>query len=210
MRVDSASAGTDRARRLWARMKTASQATAASTSAMPASRAGLAPPPPGEKATAITPSVASPMASTRRSAGRSPSTTAESSAAAAGSVPATMPASDALDSVTPRMSSTEYPTLPAAACTVSSTASRRPTRGSRWPRQRISAKNTGSASACRSTVARKGSMSWPMTLLATTVLPTSTIARLHSSWPLSESDMTGNPAEVVNQRPVCGVWRGAS
>ena len=74
------------------------------------------------------------------------------------------------------MSSVVYPTLPATACTVSSSQSRRSSRGMRAPDAAISSAKHGSAMAKRSAVAVKGGRPAPMILLAVTVLPTSTMA----------------------------------
>ena len=54
---------------------------------------------------------------------------------------------------------------------------------------RSSNRNTGSAIANRSAVAVKGGSPPAMTLLATTVLPTVTIASAHSAMPFDRSDM---------------------
>ena len=104
--VDSGKAAIGCTSRLLARMNTASQATAASTSTMPSSRWGEAVVSPGEAVTTMTPALASTMDRTMRVPGRSPSSRADSKADMAGSVPATMPASAALDRLTPWISST--------------------------------------------------------------------------------------------------------
>ncbi|KAG1179175.1 hypothetical protein G6F35_016251 [Rhizopus arrhizus] len=62
------------------------------------------------------------------------------------------------------------------ACAASKTQSRPPRRGRRAPVAAISSAKQGSAMANRSAVAVKGGSPVPMILLATTVLPTSTMA----------------------------------